>query len=205
MHSTLAPETASKLSDRNIRWNHWYAASVASLALFVTYVIAVCSRAWGGAADAAPRPWNAIFLTALSLAIVLAFLLGWRHERQVADADRDARQVERDEQTAAWRASVLDAIETLQNTATTRRTDEETTVNLNRRREGRPVYASAAVYTGHADPVETYVASAMERFEHALKARLAQEYMDGKQSTLDQLGLDGANGNGKIRHLPHAR
>lgn len=77
-------------------WNGWYTAFAVFLGLYILYVIIVLGRMSMSHTDAtiddaAPRPLNAIILTALSLATILSYLAAGRlNRRRNETAFRDA-------------------------------------------------------------------------------------------------------------------
>jgi hypothetical protein len=84
-------------------WNGWYTAFAAFLGAFAGYIVFVVGRTSHGLTDAAPRPWNAIVLTALSLGAVLSYLAAGRLNRRRSEASFQAAVIAAIQAAAATR------------------------------------------------------------------------------------------------------
>jgi hypothetical protein len=164
-------------------WNAWYTAFTVFLGAFATYIVFVIGRISHGLTDAAPRPWNAIVLTALSLGAVLSYLAAGRLNQRRNEV--------------IWRAAVLAAIHTAASQPS--RPDEEPTVPL----AGRVYAAAASVAVAAVQPsADTLLKEVEDRMVDKIEDFGQREWWRGF-NVCAQNGLDGVGAD--VVRLPGAR
>lgn len=196
-----APTMTDQKSATTRWWNGWYTTFVAFLGAYAAYIVFIIGRTTHGLSDAAPRPWNAIALTALSLGAVLSYIAADRLNRRRNEAD--------------WRNAVITAINAV---AASRpaRSDEEPTVPL----AGR-VYAATALHGSLSGAASVAVAAVQhpganpevvadqieERVVRRVQGRIDEARDQGHWAGYSACARDGLAGVGatEVKHLPGAR
>lgn len=174
-------------------WNGWYTVFVVFLGAYAIYVIFVVGRmtTHGLDEDAAPRPLNAIVLTALSLGTILSYQAAGRLHRRKTDS--------------RWQLAVLTAIQAA--TSSSDRDSDEPTVPVATR---GVVYAAAAAVSsslpGYPLP-ETLKQWVNDYVDNRVDRRVDDVLADVRRLTAVDREMDTPAGAWaeKVTPIPHGR
>lgn len=190
--SNLAPPPAANTPSTRTTWAWWntyHTLFAVFLGAYVAYILIILGRMTHASDEPIPRSLNAILLTALSLAALLAFVAaGNRHRRDREAQWQGAIIAELERMRAEYRTGVRDEMATQLtkplsdaaagiarlNDRLNGRVDDDPTVPLaGQWRTRAAIYASAAVDTFRPPSAEVLLAEVLRHADQRIDDRLA--------------------------------